>query len=125
MPDNVFALVHGDDRAFALPVLPRDDPMVGHLASPTGEKYGGIKRYLIAFDCDNFCAAFKCVTVFVIEQFRLHGVRSFAYIFSLKKPLVQQRDERNSRGTTLISHGTGIKAWEHGSLSFCFHLYGL
>src|SRR5579884_98121 len=86
MPDNVVALVHSDNRGFALAVIPGNNAVIWHLATAARKKHGGVERYLITFNRDNLCAALKCVTVFMVKQFRLHGVRSFAYIFSLKNP---------------------------------------
>src|SRR5579875_146939 len=86
MPDHVVALVHSDDCSFALAVIPGNSAVIGHLTSAARKKYGGVECYLITFNRNNLGAALKCVTVFVIKQFRLHGVRSFAYIFSLKNP---------------------------------------
>ncbi len=104
MPDNIVALIHSDDVGLHLHVIPRDSALVSHLASTTGEKHGSVQCHLITFHCDDFCSAFVGITILVIEQFRFHAACSLAYSMFIKNPLAHRRDERNSRGTTLISH---------------------
>jgi hypothetical protein len=105
MPDNIVALIQCNYIAFVLTIMPRHRATIGHLASSAWEKHCSVKRHLVTFDCDNFRSAFKHITVLMVEQLCLHraGMLLDIYLLFNKKPLVHRRDERNSRGTTLIS----------------------
>src|SRR5579875_1608451 len=114
VPDNVVALIHGDNAC--LLVFPRNSAAIRHLSAATGIKYRCIQRDLVAFYGDDLRGALVCEAVGMVEQFRLHCLILLFSITSLKnKPEIKQnrankkssrphhRGERTSRGTTLLS----------------------
>jgi hypothetical protein len=72
VPDNIVPLIEGNNGAFIVVIIPRDSTTVRHLTTTAGEEYRSVNRYLVTFDCDNFRGTLKRVTVFVVEQLRLH-----------------------------------------------------
>ena len=72
MPDNVVALIHGDDVGLNLIVVPGDCSVIGHLSTATGEKHRRVQCHLVAFNADNFSTALVGKTIFKVEQFCFH-----------------------------------------------------
>src|SRR5207249_4128289 len=72
VPDNIVALVKGNDIGQNLLVIPADETLVGHLPTPARIEHGGVKGNLVTLGRYNPRAAFISIAVLMIEQFCLH-----------------------------------------------------
>ena len=86
---------------------PGDNTTICHLPTATGIKHGGIQRYIISINSNNCSSTLIREAICMVKELCLHRLPQSSSVFLsqllTKKSPRPLRDERNSRGTTLIS----------------------